>query len=329
MRKLLALLVFAAVATAAPGGEEEPAAPEAVTLTRNLAAFPPGSYVMVQAFDEKVRYTLEAPRQEMQEKEKRTKSRFTFDLQIVASTEGETTRKEARVVVRRVQMDIEGEKDYAYDSNGKPEDQSEGLMKQFRYLVGAKATLDLSSFGEGGGFEGLNAVWDLFGKENPTFSKAAASNRRNFGDTRLDRMFARGLPLLFGPDAGRAAGRNRKLKAGETYRVGLEILGIGRETAVSEHSVTVETVEDGHVTLKVSWAENGHNPKTDGGVVLSRGGDIKGDSNLTFHLASGLLVGLRETEKRTDQTCGMDMVQRTRYATTVSEFSITPKAEPR
>jgi len=51
----------------------------------------------------------------------------------------------------------------------------------------------------------------------------------------------------------------------------------------------------------------------------------QGRRELRFHLASGLLVGVKETEKRADQTCGMDMIQRTRYATNVSEFSITPE----
>ena len=80
------------------------------------------------------------------------------------------------------------------------------------------------------------------------------------------------------------------------------ILGIGRETAESVHTVKVGSVGDGYANLVVTWAENGHNPKTDGGVVIMRGGDIKGRSEMRFHLASGLLVGLKETEKRADQS---------------------------
>ena len=290
---------------------------------RRLADFPAGKYIMVQAFDEKVRQTLEAPGREKQEKKTRAWNRFTFDLEVVEVKAGETSLKEARVLVRRVQLGLEGKRNLAYDSAGEPREQPEILRKQFGYMVGGKATVDLAAFDEGTGFKGLSAVWDRFAKENPKSRRMASANRKNYGDTRLDRMFARGLPALFGPDAGRAPGRTRKLTAGETCEMELEILGIGRENAMSTHSVEVVSVKNGYARLVVTWAENGHNPKLDGGAMLMRGGDIKGSRNMRFHLASGMLVVLQETEKRTDQTCGMDMVQRTRHAATVSEFSIT------
>lgn len=327
MKYVLPLLIlFATGSATAKEGGSGPDDAASGTFERQLAAFPVGKYVMVQAFEENVRQTLEAPEREKQEKRTRHWNRFTFDLDVVVVTAHGKSRTEAQVVVRRVQLGLEGEKDLAYDSDGKPAEQAEILRKQFSYLVDGRATVDLAAFDQGQGFEGLNAVWDEFAKENPTSQRMAAANRENYGDSRLDRMFTRGLPVVFGSDAGRAPGRTRKLTSGETYQVELEILGLGREKALSKHSVEVVSVNDGYTRLAVTWAENGFNSKTDGGAVLMRGGDIQGRQEMTFHLASGVLVGLVATEERTDQSCGMDMVQRTRHATTVFRFSITEKA---
>ncbi len=321
MNKLLPFLVLFALPPVF-AEEREEQAPASGTLIRRLAEFPEGRYVMVQSFDEEVRYTVEHPRQETSERKSRTWNRLDYDLQVVVVGDGETSRREARVVVRRVQIGLQGKNNLTYDSDGDPAEQPEVLRKQFSYLIGGKAVVDLAAFDEGEGFSGLTSVWDTFFEEHPESSGMAEANRRNFGDSRIDRMFLRGLPTVFGPDAGRAAGLTRDLTVGETFETELEILGIGREMAMSTHSVEVTAIEDGHVNLTATWAENGHNPKTDGGVMLMRGGDIKGNRELKFHLASGMLVGLLETVKRTDQTCGMDMIQRTRHATTVTGFSI-------
>ena len=125
--------------------------------------------------------------------------------------------------------------------------------------------------------------------------------------------------------AGRAGGKTRQLTTGETFEWEIEILGIGRETATTKQTVKVTAIEDGTAHLAATWAENGFNPKTEGGAVLMRGGDLKERRELEVHLASGMPVSLTITEERIDQSSGMDLVQRTRYATSVSEFSIVSK----
>jgi hypothetical protein len=321
VRSALAILILLVVVPVI--AEEAP--PPSATLTRRLADFPVGSYVMVQAYEENVRHKLEVRGEDRGEKKTRLWNRFTFDLEVVMQGEGDSRRKMARVLVLRVQLGLEGDHDLTYDSDGKPEEQSAALREQFGVLVGGQAELPLATFGEGKGFAGLSEVWDRYAENHPESPDIAAHNRKSYGDSRLDRMFARGVARLFGAEAGRAAGKTRELTVGETFEVEAEILGIGRERAMSKHTVEVAAIADGHADLVVTWAENGHNPKTDGGVILMRGGDIEGRAEMRFHLASGLLVGLKETEKRVDQTCGMDMVQRTRYATNVHEFSIVRK----
>ena len=325
MRYLLLLTVLVAAPVWADEERAEPAEPESATVTRRLSEFPAGHYVMVQAFDEKVRHTLETGGQDMKEQKSRIWNRLTFDLEVTKVKKEGALRTEAHVTVRRVQFGIEGKQDLAYDSDGEPDQQAEVLRRQFRYLVGGQASVDLAAFDEGAGFTGMNAVWDAFLEDHPQSVRMAESNRKNFGDSRFDRMFERGLPLLFGPEAGRAAGRTRELTKGENFDWELEVLGIGREKAMSKHTVEVVSIGKGYAELVATWAENGFNPKTDGGAVLMRGGDLKGRYELRVHLASGLPVSLTITEQRMDQTCGMDMVQRTRHASTVSKFSILPK----
>ena len=284
MKRLLTLSALLSLLglLAAPAICKEDESGPSVTLTRRLVDFPVGSYVMVQSWDDRVRHVLEMPDEEPKEKKTRQWNRFTFDLEVVDLEDADGTHgsasKEARVRVRRVQVGIEGDRDLAYDSGGEPGQQAEPLLRQFRYMVGGQATLDLATFGEGGGFTGLTAVWDRFEKENPTSSGAAAANRKNFGDTRLDRMFARGLPVLFGKDADAPPDTRANSRSGASYEVALGILGIGRESADSKHTVMVESLADGHVKLDVTWAENGHNPKTDGGAIAHAGRRSQGAS---------------------------------------------------
>ena len=101
----------------------------------------------------------------------------------------DTVQKAAHVTVRRIQIGIEGEKDYLFDSDGESAEQSGVLERQFRCFVGGKASVDLAAFGKGKSFAGFSEIWDKFAEENPTFSRAAAANRKNYGDTRLDRIF--------------------------------------------------------------------------------------------------------------------------------------------
>ncbi len=327
MRSLTFILLLALVLTPVAADDESvPVDAAAAVLDRDLTAFPCGKYVMVQAYDQRRRDTVEAPSlEEKKEQKSRIWNRFTFDLDVVEARNGDTVQKEAHVTVRRIQIGIEGKKDHLFDSDGDSGEQSELLERQFRCFVGGKASVDLASFGKGTGFAGFSEIWDKFAEENPTFSRAAAANRKNYGDTRLDRIFTQGLPILFGSDAGRAHGETRKLTVGESFDVEIEIPAIAFEPELVKHTAKVREVKDGSAVLIVTWALNGFRNKEKDGRMVMCGGDIEGSSEMTIHLASGLLTGLKEQVRQTDQSCGFDMVQRTCHLNTTKEFSILPR----
>jgi hypothetical protein len=320
----LVLLAVLVPLTAVRGEDEAPAGSE---LHRDLTRFPPGSCEMVQAWDQTISETVERG-EEPEKRESRSWNRFTFDVELAPAKDDPETSAGVKVTWRRVQIGIEGEKDHLYDSDGKPEEQSPVLMSQFRHVAGREAEVNLSAFGGGEGFRGLDAAWDEYAEANPDRERVADMNRENYGDARLDRMFTQGLDLLFGPDAGRAKGRARTLTAGETFSVFLVVPGIGGEDTEVEHTCEVRSVEGGEAVLAVTWALNGLKPTaTEDGVITTRGLDLKGSAELTFHLASGLLTSLRQDLKRTDQVArgglGVGMIQKTRRIHEVKEFDLS------
>jgi hypothetical protein len=287
---------------------------------RDLTKLPPGAYEIVQAYDLRSSETVEEKGVKGEAKESRTSHTFTFDLAV------EGKPPVAVVTVRRVEIRIEQEgKTYAYDSDGPAADQAELIREQFRHLVGRKAKVDLAEFGKGKGFSGLDAAWADYLKENPGKAGWAEANRNNYGDGRIDRLFTRGLDVLFGPDAGRAHGRSVELRPGQTFEVTLKEPGIGFEPTALAHACTVRSAEGGNVVVEVRWHENGVRPKVDeSGAVIARGGDMKSTETLTFRVDGGFLVAYVQDLERADQVGSIDW-QKTRRSTERIELAFRRK----
>jgi hypothetical protein len=266
-----------------------------IRLTRDLTKFPAGTYEIVQTYEMKERSTLEVPGKEAEkEQPTRTWNTFTFDLVVKPPL--------ALVTVRRIQVRVEGKKSAAYDSKKPAEKRGEFIREQLYRLIGRTTRVDLAAYGKGKGFVGLDAAFDEYRKANPDRAKLAELNRRNYGDGRINRMFARGLEVIFGADAGRATGKVRALKQGQKFEVKLDRPGIGRKTFTASHKCVVESVRDGVVVVAVAWKENGIKPEVhEDGTIEVRGGDMVSKSVLKFHAASGLLVSRDIQVTRTDQ----------------------------
>jgi hypothetical protein len=128
-------------------------------------------------------------------------------------------------------------------------------------------------------------------------------NRENYGDARLDRMFAQGLDVLFGVYAGRAKGKSRELREGDALLVTLEEAGIFGKPKPVEHKCKVLTATPEEVVLHLEWRIHGFDPQLENGeIVTMRGGDIRGARRITFLPRGGLVTRLEETIERTDQS---------------------------
>jgi hypothetical protein len=305
------LLVLAAGAA----GQDEA---KPVRLVRDLTKLPSGRYEIVQSFELKSTETFEQPGEAKQERRHRTWNTFTFDL----SVDGEPPV--ATVTVRRVQLGIEGEETLSYDSDGKAEAQAAPLREQFGDLKGRTATVDLAAFGRGAGFKGLDGAFADYLKRNPDRANWAEANRRNYGDARLDRMFTLGLDVLFGADAGRADGRTRELRPGEAFEVELDE-SAGFEDKPLKHACKVRSVEKGEAIVEMRWQENALRPtvQEDGGIIM-KGGNIECSATMNFRIESGLLVGLAEELKRTDQVSN-GVATKTKRSTEKTGFTLRGK----
>ena len=292
-------------------------------LVRDLSRLAPGKYEVIQSFNNKRITTLERAGAKTETSESRSWNRFTFDA--VVTKKSERAGPTLAITVRRVELGIEGERKLSYDSDGPVEKQSEALRNQFRHMLGRTARVNLAAFGQGRGFTGLDAAWADYLKANPGSEHSAEANRKNYGDGRLDRMFAQGLDFLFGADAGRAAGRTRELKTGEKFTVKLEERGIGFKATPLDHACEVKSIDEGLAALTMSWKENGICMETtEEGAVLARGADVKCNATLVFQLKTGLLVGFSQELHRTDQVGGLSG-QRTDRLTERLEFTFRAK----
>ena len=304
----LAWMLFITLAAAEPE----------VRLTRDLTKFPAGSYEIVQTYDLQTRSTLEEPGKELvKEGPQHVWNTLTYDLVVKPPL--------AVVTVRRIQIRVKGKQTLDYDSTKPVDEKSEYIREQFRRLVGRSTRVDLAAYGRGASFKGLDPAFEEYLKANPDRAKWAEANRRNYGDARIDRLFARGLDVLFGADAGRASGKTRALTLGQAFEVKLERPGIGWVLFTPPHSCRVRSIEGGRVVVDVTWKENGVKPKVEkDGTMVVRGGDIVSKTALTYHAASGLLVGMEEEIKRTDQVAVLP-TQRTWYRAEKTGLTIRKK----
>jgi hypothetical protein len=293
---------------------------------RDLTLVPAGKYAMVQGWEQRGEETSERRGAEPEQTAVSASNRFTFSVEVGPRDRRRPTEKDLVVSVKRVEVRTDdASAPLAYDSAGPAAKQSEVLHRQFRYLVGGVARVGAAAFSDGEGFRGLGEVWDRFAEEHPEMSRAAEANRANYGDTRLDRMFAEGLDLLFGADAGRAKGSVRDLRRGEEFTTTATRPGIFMRPTPVEHACKVVSVGR-TVVLQVEWRINGHEPQVERGAVSVRGGDIVGVATLTFLADSGLLVGLDERTERTDQVAPgprPGIVQWTRRVVEKRTFSLT------
>jgi hypothetical protein len=281
-------------------GEKEPgpaAAKPEIEVVRDLTLLAPGRYWMVQAWE----MTGKETNQKSVGAGSKTQAlagsnRFSFAVQVKPES------KEIVAVVKRVEVQVDqGGEALVYDSDKPVAQQSPIFERQFHHLTGRTARTAAAAFSDGRGFVGLDAAWDQFGKENPDLFEVAVMNQANYGDARLDRMFTRGLDLLYGADAGRAKGLIRKLREGDEFRAVLEREGIGMQPTVVQHVCKVLSAESDEVVVRVEWKINGSDPKLEAGHVVTHGGDIHGVSMLTFLPRGGLLIRIEETIERTDQ----------------------------
>ena len=321
-------LLLAIVAHAAPAWAEDEAKkgePAPVEVVRDLTLLPPGRYRMVQTWEQRGEETSERRGQEPETKAVEASNRFTFAVEVAPSKADRARAEEIRVTVKRVEIRTSDvPPPGSYDSAGPPAKQAEILHRQFHGLVGGTSRVGAGAFSDGEGFSGLGAVWDRFAEDHPDLTHMADANRRNYGDPRLDRMFAHGLDVLYGPDAGRAKGRARALRRGEAFTVVAEKPGIGMKPTAVEHACTVTTTGR-EVVVRAEWKINGFDPQTDGGGLVVRGGDIRGVATLTFLARGGLLTRREETVERTDQVApgpAPGVSQWTRRVTEKSTFSL-------
>lgn len=327
MRVAVALLTILATSLPAVAKDEPAPAPKGVVkVTRDLSRLAVGKYRMIQTWDSKGSETEEGtPGKIRPKKTLASSNRLTFAVEIAPAT-APGTGKDLTVLAKRLEFRIgDGGENFAYDSDGPAAKQSDILVRQFHYLVGAKSRVGLEAFSDGEGFAGFDGAWDLFAKEQPDMERAAKSNRANFGDARLDRMFTQGVTVLFGADAGRAKGRTRELRVGEEFTTELEEPGIFMKPTVVEHACKVVSAAAGVVVVRVEWKINGFDPQTEGGGLSMRGGDIHGVSQMTFLAEGGLLTHLEETVERTDQAAPgsrAGVMQWTRQQTQKVTFSL-------
>lgn len=330
MRTLFAAVTLATtpLALAASAWAKDPAptpAKPATAIVRDLTALPTGTYRMIQAWDSKGTETSEHGAGEKADtKAIASSNRFTFTVGVKDTGTSPSTR-EIGVVVKRIEMKTDDVTDapLAYDSAGPAEKQSDLLYTQFHALVGASARVGAAAFSDGEGFRGFDAVWKTFAEAHPEMSRAARANLGNYGDARLDRMFAQGLDALFGAEAGRAKGRSREVRVGDEFTSSVERAGIAMKPTTVDLECKVISIARGEVVVRSEWKINGLDPTTDGGGLSVRGADVHGVATLTFLAPSGLLTRLEETLERTDQVApgSRGVTQWTRRVTEHRTFS--------
>lgn len=324
----LVLLLFVSLSLPGPALAEEaaPAAPAAppVRVVRDLAKLPAGEYEIVQTWRSESSRRKDYVEPPEEPKKSSNENRLLFDLSVPAAVEPGQPRI-ATVKVRSVRIQVVDEREYSFDSDSEDDSGAGTLARQFRTIVGRVARVDLAALDGGTGFEGLGAAWDGFAKENPDLAKAAASNRENFGDPRLDRIFSLGVDVLFRP-VGRPPRTARDLAVGEEFEFTRDEPGIGYEAKAIVHPARVVSAADGRVVVEARWHENGLAPEEGAEVLTIRGGDMKGRETLTFLAGSGLVVESVSEVVRTDQVArGMPPVQWTTHTTQRSTLTITPK----
>jgi hypothetical protein len=193
-------------------------------------------------------------------------------------------------------------------------------------MLGATARVDAAAFDDGRGFAGIDPVWDKFAKENPDIEPfVVKTNRQNYGDARLDRMFLQGLDVLFGSSVG-ANGKSRQLRAGDELKLTLEEAGFLQRPKAVEHACKVVSVTPDQVVVRMTWKLNGFAPQIENGkLAMMVGGDIQGTRTITFIPRGGLVTRLEETIERTVQSApGFQpgVAQWTREATDRKVFSL-------
>jgi hypothetical protein len=290
---------IAGISSSAWAKGSDAAAPKpAVAVVRDLTLIPAGKYRMVQAWEMTGKQTKQYGKGAKDEKNALALSnRFSFAVEVKAPT------KDIAVAVKRVEVRADpGHEPLAYDSDGPVNKQADVLYRQFHELVGRTARVGAAAFSDGQGFAGLDAAWDKFSKANPELTEVVQMNRGNYGDARLDRMFAQGLAVLYGTQAGRAKGKIRELREGDEFKATSEEPGIAMKPTMVEHACKVLSARPDQVVVRVEWKINGFDPQIRGDSVLMCGGDIHGVATLTFLPQGGLLTRLEETVERTDQS---------------------------
>jgi hypothetical protein len=321
MRVALALLAGLAAATPA---KDAPV----VTVVRNLMLLPPGKHRLEQSFEEKSSTTDQFEDGKSQTSPAEFFHRFTYAVELIGPPRS-TTTKEIVASVERVQVKVRGPGfSHDYDSADplRTQGRARAYSRQFRYLVGATARVDVAAFADGTGFAGIDATWDRFDRENPQYrAEILKMNRDNYGDARLDRMFTQELDVLFGPNAGRAKGKSRQVRAGEEFKVTLSEAGIRQKPTPVEHACKVLSATPEKVVVQLTWKINGFDPQLAGGkLVMMAGADVRGTRTITFVPRGGLVTRVEETIVRTDQVApGLDTaVQSTNELTQHKVFSV-------
>ncbi len=304
--------------------KDEPLQP--VRVVRDLTLLSAGRYRMVQSWDLAAKVTEERKGAGPVESTSTASNRLTFAVTVQAPA-ASASDKVLTVQVKQLEMSTaEGDKKGSYDSAGPVDKQTEILVRQFQDLLDKTTHVGARAFADGTGFAGLNEVWTKQAEAHPDLARMAHVNLPNYGDARVDRMFLQGLDVLYGPEAGRAKEKVRELRTGEEFKVTLDKPGIFMKPTAVEHACKVVSASAESVVLQVTWKINGFEPEMKDRVLHARGGDIQGEQTLTFRTRGGVLMQMKETVQRTDQSApggSSGVTQWTRTATEKKEFSIT------
>ncbi|MDQ7779274.1 MAG: hypothetical protein RDV41_06145 [Planctomycetota bacterium] len=330
--KILALAVVSILVITGTAYVQEPApgAGAKVEFVRDLAQFPAGEYELVQTYDNE---NVADSNNEVVQKSTMTNS-FAYGLNVSLEGEGATRCGRIEATMKRVLVKVVEGETFSYDSDGKPEDQFPIFEKQFKYVIGLTSKAEIAVGTGLMPFKGIDAGWEKGAAENSDLKGVLTMNKQNYGDARLDRMFAQGLEYLFGPtDATAAAARrSRTLKVGDMWNVEKKGRGIrGAEVAVA-HECKLEAVRDGYATVSVAWKINDMRTEMQDGNMVTCGVDETGRVEYVFHVASGLLTTMKGVIDRGDQAAGPDgsggIVQNTLRSHEAQSFSICQKEGP-